>query len=78
MDITDQYLAMNDGDPNEAAAQLALHLTRDNPATLKAGYSRPSAILTAIELFPGVEGETIVALNHRSGWGIEDLPRSAR
>lgn len=42
------------------AAQLAADLMKDDPATFKAGYSRGSALLTALEAFE-VDPESALA-----------------
>ncbi|MFH2072613.1 MAG: hypothetical protein ABIJ75_07180 [Actinomycetota bacterium] len=78
MTLEQEYLDECHGDPVEAAALLALRLTRGDPASFKAGYSRPSAILSAIKFFPEVTGAQIVARNHPFGWGSNDLPLSMR
>jgi hypothetical protein len=75
--LREYYLCYNHGDLAEAAAHLALALTRDDPATSKAGYSKANAILAACEVFPEIEPGKVVALNTRHGWSILDLPPSA-
>lgn len=63
-----ELLRENRGDPIEAAAIFALRLTRGDPRTLKAGYSVPSAILSALEIFPEVSEGEIRARNSAYGW----------
>lgn len=69
--LRDELLAANDGDAAEAAAILALGLTRDEPTSFKVGYSIANAILSARELFPEVEEDKIRFLNGRYGWMAE-------
>ena len=73
--LRNKYLALNYGDVPEAAAQVTLHLNRSVMVKGKErfGLTRPDAILRAVEIFPEVEAGQIVALNHRSGWGFDDL-----
>lgn len=50
--LAKEFLDNAYGLPNRAAADMAKNLMAGDPATLKAGYSRESAILTALEVFP--------------------------
>lgn len=52
----DDYLRMNHGVVAEAAAYLALRLTRDD-------HPIPTAVLIAREVFPEVPAETILFIN---------------
>ena len=54
----------------EVAANLARGLTRDNPGTFKAGYSRDSAILAALDVFPEVTAGQIRGAN---GWPVDEV-----
>ena len=68
MTLREEYLRINHGDVREAAAYLALRLTRDDPETFKVGYSIPNAILAAREVFPEIEEDQIRFLNRWMGW----------
>ncbi len=68
MSLREELLKENHGDLIEAAAILALRLTRDDPKTFEAGYSIPSAILAAKDIFPEVTESQIRFLNGRYGW----------
>ena len=54
----------------EVAADLARGLTRDNPGTFKVGYSRDSAILAALDVFPEVTAGEIRGAN---GWPVDEV-----
>jgi len=43
----------------EAAKALAVGFNRDDPENHKAGYTRPNALLAALEVFPEVEEEDV-------------------
>ena len=69
MSLRQELLIENDGDLREAAAIMANRLNRDDPVTLKVGYSRENAILAAIELFPEVTADEI---RYDNQWGNDD------
>ena len=54
----------------EVAAEFARGLTRDDPETFKAGYSRDNAILAALDLFPEVTAGEIRGAN---GWPVDEV-----
>lgn len=68
MTLRDELLAENHNDPVEAAAILALRLTRDDPTNFKVGYSVDNAILAALDMFPEVTEGQIRYINNRHGW----------
>lgn len=70
MSIRAEYLLENHEDAEEAAAILALRLTRGDPDTFKVGYSIENAILAALEVFPEVTEDRIRFLNGRHGWVV--------
>lgn len=61
--VREQFLAMNHGDVEEAAAYLALRLTRDDPETSKVGYTIPNAVIAARDIFPEVTENRIRFIN---------------
>ncbi len=63
MTLRDEYLRRSFGSPAMAAARFAKDLTRDDPTTLKVGYSIEDAILAAAELFPEAPERSIRRLN---------------
>ncbi len=54
MTLHDELLVRNNGNPIDAAAELAWGLMQDEPDILKIGYSRPNALLSAYEMFPEI------------------------
>ena len=52
--LRDQLLAISNGNPIDAAARFAFELMQDDPAILKAGYTRDNALLSAYEMFPEI------------------------
>ena len=55
----------------EVAAEFARGLTRNDPGTFKAGYSRCNAILATLEVFPEVTAGEIRGAN---GWPVDAVP----
>jgi hypothetical protein len=49
----ERFLWAASGDENLAAALLARGLMQGDPETFKVGYSRESAVLAALEAYPG-------------------------
>ena len=54
MTLHDELLARNNGNPIDAAAELAAGLMQDEPEILKVGYSYANATLAALEMFPEI------------------------
>ena len=54
MTLHDELLARNSGNPIDAAAEFAWGLMQDEPEILKVGYTRPNAVLAAMEMFPEI------------------------
>ncbi len=54
MTLHDDLLARNNGNPIDAAAELAFGLMQDEPDILKAGYTRSNAVLATFEIFPEI------------------------
>lgn len=48
--------------PNRAAAELAIALMEGDAASHKAGYTRPNAIMAALEVFPQASRESVEKL----------------
>ncbi len=55
MTLHDELLARNNGNPIDAAAELAAGLMQDEPEISKAGYTYPNAALAALEMFPEID-----------------------
>ncbi len=54
MILHDELIARNNGNPIDAAAELAAGLMQDEPEILKVGYTRDNALLSAYEMFPEI------------------------
>ncbi len=50
----DELLARNNDNPIDAAARLAYSLMQDAPTSHKVGYTKPNAVLAALEIFPEI------------------------
>lgn len=60
MNLRDELLLDNDEDPLRAAVAMARDLERGDRESLRVGYTRPNAVLAAIELFPEVTADELL------------------
>ena len=57
MTLHDELLARNNGNPIDAAAELAAGLMQDEPDILKVGYTYPNAAMAALDMFPEISAD---------------------
>ncbi len=69
MTLHDELLELTDGNPIDAAARLAYGLMQDTPISHKVGYTKPNAVLAALEMFP----EITPAKRWRFNTALDDL-----